>query len=554
MPDTHYLRDVLVLLVAALVSVPLFERARLGPVLGYLAAGVMIGPHGFALIGEIEGTRSLAELGVVFLLFTIGLELTVARLKDFGALTYGLGLGQIVITAAVIGFAVNRSGHDVATAVTVGGALTMSSTAIVLQLLGAKGELKSQFGQVILAILLLQDLAVSPLLVLLEILQRDGGTIGASLWPALLLAAVKAAAAIVVILVLGRMILQPVLRVISGTQNPELFACMTLLVVLGTSWGTEMVGLSMAFGAFLAGLVIAETEYRHQVAADIEPFRGLLLGLFFITVGMTINISLALDNLWLVAAMVAALMASKTVLLAGLAMVLRFPFWRALRLGSFLSQGGEFAFVLLGIGMASNVVPAPLGNLLVVVVAVSMAVTPPLLTLSGRFIELYENQQAMRAGDIGRQAAELSQHVIIIGFGEVGRIVARMLKAYDVPYLILDMVPRNIIQGRAEGEPAFYGDAALVQVLKAAGADRARSAVVATGDTAATLRVVDGLRRNYPDLPTYARGGDERTTMALRKAGIIDAVPETMEIGLRLAGSALHEEASPADAVGKAQS
>ncbi|MEO5375256.1 MAG: monovalent cation:proton antiporter-2 (CPA2) family protein [Alphaproteobacteria bacterium] len=536
------MRDVLVLLAAALAAVPLFERLRLGPVLGYLAAGVVIGPHGLALIGEMEGTRALADLGVVFLLFTIGLELTFERLKSFGGMVYGLGLGQIVLSAGVIAWAVAYSGHDMAAAIIVGGALAMSSTAIVLQVLGERGQLQTSFGNVALAILILQDLAVSPLLVLLEILERDGGRFGASLWPALLLAAVKAAAAIVAILVVGRIALQPMMRIVSGTRSPELFMAMTLLVALGTSWGTEMAGLSMAFGAFLAGLLIAETEYRHQVAADIEPFRGILLGLFFMTVGMTIDLGLAFAQVWLVTALVVALMGTKALLLGGLAMAFRFPFWRAFRLGGFLAQGGEFAFVLLGIGMVSHVVPSALGHLLVVVVALSMAATPLLVTVTGRFIEMLENQQAMRAGDLGRHAGEMDRHVVIIGFGEVGRIIARVLKAYDIPYLVMDMSPRRVLQGRAEGEPIFYGDAALASVLRAAGTERARSVVVATPDPVGTLRIVATLRRDFSHVPTYARGGDERTTMELHRAGIVDAVSEKTEVGLRLVGSILELE------------
>ncbi|MBF0095082.1 MAG: cation:proton antiporter [Alphaproteobacteria bacterium] len=545
MPDTHYIRDVLILLASALVCVPLFERLRMGPVLGYLAAGFVVGPTGFQLISGIEGTRALAELGVVFLLFTIGLELTFERLKSIGLRVYGLGLAQVTVTATLIGLVVVASGYDTATGITVGGALALSSTAIVLQVLADRNQHKTRFGRVALAVLLLQDLAVSPLLVLLAVLGRDHGAITASLWSELGIAAVKAAVAIAVILALGRVMLRPLLRVVAVTRSPELFAAMTLLVALGTSWLTEQAGLSMAFGAFLAGLLLAETEYRHQVAADIEPFRGTLLGLFFMTVGMMVDLRIVVSDGGLVVALLAALLVGKTLVLAGLGVLFGFQGWRALRLGSLLSQGGEFAFVLLGMAMASHVIPGPLGQVLFVVVAASMAVTPPMVAFGGRLLGFLESREALEAARLGHDAGEMSGHVIIIGFGEVGRIIARMLKAYGLSYLVIDLSPRRIIEGRGRGEPVFYGDAGLATVLHAAAVERARSVVVATGKPSMTLRIAQTLRGNFPHVPVFARGGDEQSVIDLYKMGVIDPVPETTEVGLRLSGAILDQGGDP---------
>lgn len=551
MSEAHYLREVLILLLAALIAVPLSQRLRFGPVLGYLVAGAVVGPFGLHLIGDIDATRSLADLGVVFLLFTIGLEMTFERLKSIGLMVYGLGLSQILVTAVVIGAIVAASGYTVAAAITVGGALAMSSTAIVLQVLAERGQAKTKFGRTVLAILLLQDLAVGPLLVLLAVLGRDGGQITASLWLHLGLAALKAAAAILVILAAGRLMLRPLLRVVAGARSPELFAASTLLVALGTSWATEQMGLSMAFGAFLAGLLLAETEYRHQVTADIEPFRGVLLGLFFMTVGMGIDVRLAVDRAGPLVGLVGALLLGKTLLLALIARGFRMSLWRGLRLGGMLAQGGEFAFVLLGIAMTSGVVPVALGSLLLLVVALSMATTPLFVAVGAKALTHFENRETVRETRLQAASDELAQHVVIIGFGEVGRIVARMLKAYGVAYVVLDLDPRRIMEGRVEGEPVFYGDAGLLSVLKAAGADRARSAVVATSEPPMTLRIVETIRQGFPTLPVFARGGDERSAVALRKAGITDAIPETMEVGLRLAGAVLHSDAED-DGTGKA--
>ncbi|KAF0118331.1 MAG: kefB [Rhodospirillaceae bacterium] len=543
MVENHHIIDVLVLLLASVVAVPLSQKLHMGPVLGYLVAGVVVGPSGFGLVADIESIHALAELGVVFLLFTIGLEMTLDRLKRIGLPVLGLGVSQIAVTVLVVSSIVLLAGYPLAAAVMVGGALTMSSTAIVLQVLNERSQLKTRYGQVALAVLLLQDLAVSPFLVLLEVLENDGGALTAAVWPALGLAALKAAGAIGVIFIVGRVLLRPLLRLVCEARSSEVFAASTLLVALGTSWATEHVGLSMAFGAFLAGMLIAETEYRHQVQADIEPFRGILLGLFFTTVGMRFDLSLALENIWLVMGLTLALLLGKSALIMVLSRLFRFTIWRSMRLGGVLSQAGEFAFVLLGMAVLGGAVPAELGHLMFLVVAASMAATPFYITVGSRWVTMLESRETVRQARLdSRDEQKNRSHVLIVGFGEVGRIVARMLKAYGLPYLVLEMSPRRINEGLALAEPVFYGDASLVSVLKAAGAEQSRAVVVATGDSSVTLRVVEAVRSSFTTLPIFARVSDEASAAALRSAGITDVVPETMEVGLRLASAVLHDD------------
>jgi len=378
-----YLLDVLVLLIAAMACVPVFERLRLGPVLGYLAAGALIGPSGLKLIGDVEATRALAEFGVVFLLFTIGLELTVERVRLISGRVYALGFLQIVVTAAVLTIVARLFGLGLAAAIIIGGALALSSTAIVMPLLSKLGKMNTSVGRMAVAILLMQDLAVGPLLVLIEALAgaqsagaADAGMGGDQLATELGLAVIQAAAAIAVIFAAGRILFRPLFRLVAATNSPELFVGMALLVALATSWGTEVAGLSLAFGGFLAGVLLAETEFRHQVAADVQPFRGLLLGLFFMTVGMSVDLRVAATEFGAVLGLAVALMLVKGVLIAGLARLFAVPGPRALRLGAFLSQGGEFAFVALGAAALAGLIPDAAAQLIIAAAVVTMAATP----------------------------------------------------------------------------------------------------------------------------------------------------------------------------------
>lgn len=537
MPDTQYLQDVLIFLAAAVIAVPLFQKAKLGPVLGFLVAGIAVGPYGFGLIDNVDATKSLAELGVVFLLFTIGLELSFDRLKAIGGRMYALGLAQILVTGTVIAMVVIALGFSLPAAVMIGGGVALSSTAIAIQVLKDRGQMKTEVGRVGLAILLVQDLAVGPLLVIAQVLSHEGT--GAELGMALVMAAIKAGVAIGVILLIGHYLLRPLLRLVAESHSPELFAATALLVALGTSYATEHAGLSMAFGAFLAGLILAETEYRYQVEADIEPFRGILLGLFFITVGMGIDIYLAISEAFLVFALVVALLLVKGLMITVLARAFGLTLWRSLRLAILLAQGGEFAFVLIGISVGFNVVPETLGQVVMLAVAISMAITPLIENYGSKLLHYLEHKDAIAVEDDDSLSELPGGHVIVIGFGEVGRVIGRMLRAHGNPYVILDQIPSRVMEGRSLGEPTYYGDGTSLSVLKALDAASASAIIIATERPTATLHLVEVIHGNFPDLPVFARGGNEETAKLLRAAGITDVVSETMETGLRLAGAAI---------------
>ena len=543
MADTRYLVDVLLLLVAAVIFVPVFQRLRLGPVLGYFVAGAAIGPSGLGLVAEVSVLRSLAELGIVFLLFTIGLELTLEKLKGFGSGKFALGAAQVVVTGGAAGALTYAFGTGSVAAIIVGGAVAMSSTMVVLPLLAGQGRLATAFGQTALAILIVQDLAMAPLLVLIEALRGNADASGAELALALGLAALKAVAAVGVIALLGRFLLTPLFRLVADTKSPELFVATALLVAIGTSWITEHLGLSLAFGAFLGGLLLAETEFRHQVAADIEPFRAILLGLFFMTVGMAIDFSEAARQPSTVLALTAALLVGNTAIIAVLARLAGHARWDALRLGILLSQAGEFAFVLLGLAAASQLLPASLAQVLLAAVVIALLAVP-LIGRAEEWLDRWIDRRTMpNESAAAHTRLETHDHVIVVGQSEVGRIVTRLLKAYGVPYLSLEQSVAIVRALRAEGEPVYFGDATDPEVLKGLRADRARAIVVACHDPGTTACVVAICRHAFPEQRLIVRAATEQAMIDLRKLGVSVAIQESTEIGLRLAGAVLDKAA-----------
>ncbi|UEM05698.1 monovalent cation:proton antiporter-2 (CPA2) family protein [Skermanella rosea] len=533
MHATQDLHDVLIVLAAAILVVPIFQRLRSSPVLGYLVAGMLIGPAGLAIVSDVSGMTVLANFGVVFLLFTIGLELSIERLKAIRFHVFGLGTLQVVVTAALFYFAARWLGQPREAAAILAGGLALSSTAIVLQILVERGELPTRHGRVSFAILLLQDLAVVPLLTLVPLL-AGGGT---RLAGALGIAALKAVAALLVILVVGRLILRPALRAVAAAKSPELFTGVTLLVVLSVSYLTEVAGLSMALGAFLAGLLIAETEYRHQVEGDIEPFRGILLALFFMTVGMTIDLGLVVREAPLVLSLVAGLVLGKAVVLTVLCRSFGFPTAVSAQVGLSLGQGGEFAFVLFSLAMALGVLGGQVGQLMLAVVALTMALTP-FLMVAGRWIGSLLSPRVGPAElhRLEEDARDFKGHVIIAGFGRVGQTIARLLEAQRLPYMAFDLEPSRVAEGRARGLPIYYGDASRAEVLKAAGVNRARAAVVTLDQPHAAERAVEAIRRLSPLLDIHARARDHEHQKLLHDAGANHVVPEMVEGSLRLGG------------------
>jgi CPA2 family monovalent cation:H+ antiporter-2 len=531
MNEQPYLHEVLILLVALLVFVPLFQRLRFGEMLGYLAAGVVIGPSVLGLVGSAEETKALAELGVVFLLFSVGLELSPERLRLFGRRTYGLAVAQMVVTTLVLAGCAHLAGLQPTSALAVGGALALSSTAIVLQLLKERGGMTGQLGRAAIAILLVQDFAVAPMLVFVNTAGEPGG----KLLGALGISAVKFIIIVTLILLAERILLRPLLRLAADTGAPEVFTGATLLLVLGTGWATDQAGLSMALGAFLAGIMVADTEFRHQVHADIQPFRGLLLGLFFITVGLTLDVGYAGERAGTVALIVVGLIAIKAALVAGLAALFGVPRGRALWLGGFLSQGSEFAFVLLALAAHQGLIVAEHAQLLTVAVGVSMAVTPIGALIARRMLSSREREAPSLLGNLEQERSEISGHVVIAGFGQVGMAVARFLAGERIPVLILDLSTRRVTASRARGLPVFYGNATRIDVLRAAHLDRAHALVVAMPESATAEQVTTVARQSFRDLRIFTRVHDEDWVRKVQMAGADAVVLDGLTTALDLA-------------------
>ncbi len=534
MTHTLPLDDALIILAAAILFVPLFQRLKVSPVLGYLAAGLVIGPHGLGLITELEEARLLAEFGVIFLLFAIGLELPWARLMAMRRYILGLGLAQVAVTSLVIGVIALAFNQGAVAALVLGGALALSSTAAVLQHLVERGEVTARHGRAAIGVLLFQDLAVIPLLVLLPLLAGAGD----GLIQVLGFAALKAAVVLVAIAAIGRFVIRPAYRLIAGTRNPELFAATSIFVALGTGWATEHAGMSMALGAFLAGLMLADSEYRHQIEADIQPFRGLFLGLFFMAVGMAVDLGRLAANPGLVLGLAAALLIGKTAILTGLGLLLRLELALSVRVGLLLAQCGEFAFVIGGFAVFQGVLDGDVAQMVFLVVAVTMATTPLLAALGRRWSQALEHRTAhgiqhTEAGD------ELDGHVVIAGFGRVGRTVAELLTAQGVPYVALDLDPARVAECRADGLPVFYGDASRAEVMSAVGGGRARVVAVTLDKPGPAERAVAALRHGYPTVPVVVRGRDLTDLSRLEEAGATEVVPEALEGSLRLGATVL---------------
>jgi len=497
-------------LAAAVIFVPLFQRFGLGAVLGYLAAGIVIGPSGLGLIGDVEAILHLSEFGVVLLLFVIGLELQPSRLWRLRHSVLGMGGAQVLLTTLALSAIAWGLGQAPLAALVAGFGLAMSSTAFALQLLGERKELTTRHGRASFAILLFQDIAVIPFLALLPMLAMHGAqTSGGDAW----LGIARAAGAIFVVILGGRYLLRPVLRVLAATRMVEIFTAAALLVVIATALAMQAVGLSMSLGAFLAGMLLADSEYRHELQADIEPFKGLLLGLFFMAVGMGANVALLQQQPLLVLGLVAGLILVKAGVLYVVGRVAGLNRESARSLAFALPQGGEFAFVLFSLAVASGVIAHTLEDLLVVVVTLSMIASAPLYALAVR----------MRKSDEPRPYDEISvaeTPVIIAGFGPFGQIIGRMLRVKKIPYTILEKNWEHVDFVRKLGSPIFYSDASRIEVLRAANADKAKIFVCAIAEPETSIRVVETVRQHFPHLKIYAMASTRRHAMQLMDLGI----------------------------------
>ena len=533
------LAETAVFLAAAVIAVPLFRRLKLGAVLGYLAAGVAIGPWGLRLVTEVENILHFAELGVVLLLFIIGLELQPSRLWVLRKSVFGLGGAQVLATGLLLGTAGLAFGLTWQSAAVIGLGLAMSSTAFVLQVLAERNQLTSRYGRSAFAILLFQDLSVIPLLALIPLLGGSSAAPTRNPW----LSAAAALGVIALVVVSGRLLLRPLFRLIAQSKIQEIFTAAALLVVIGVSLLMLGVGLSMSLGAFLAGVLLADSEYRHELEANIQPFKGLLLGLFFIAVGMSVDLGLIADKPLLVAGAVAGLMALKATVLWGLGRASGHGGEPARNLAAALCQGGEFAFVLFNLAAGHAIMDRALVDLLIVVVSLSMAVTPLALMLN----DAVSRRLAHATEELPFDTIDATEsHVIIAGFGRVGQIVGRLLVVKKIPFTALDISPEQVETVRRFGNKVYYGDASRLDLLTAAKADKARLFVLAIDHVEASIRTAQTVRKHFPDLKIYARARNRFHAYRLMDLGVELFERETFRSALHLAQEVLEALGMPA--------
>jgi len=472
---------------------------------------------------------------VVFLLFMIGLELSVSRLRALGSKVFGLGTLQVLITALIIGVIVQIIGLGFNAAVIIGGGLALSSTAFVLQLLNERGERATSFGLATFSILLLQDIAVVPLLILVDLL----GNQSSSFAQVFGLVALKGGAAIAAVILFGRYLLRPLYRIIANMHSSELFVATTLLVVLGMGWLMAQAGLSTELGALLAGLLLSETEYRHQIEADIRPFRGILLGLFFMTIGMSINIGFIVENLTVILLVVSSLLMGKTLVTSAICRGFGMASSTSFRVGFALSQGGEFGFVLFGAAMVMNIISTELAQILMAVIALSMVATPFMFWAGKYFGNLLQKRDDPSKICSQPDLQNINNHVLIAGFGRVGQTVAKVLSDAGVTYVALDLDQKRVAKCRETGMSVYYGNADQIHVLEAAGAAKAVMAVITLDKPKITRRAVAALRGAYPDLPILVRARDRKHTRDLELIGATAVISEAAESSLQLGSLAL---------------
>ena len=537
----------LLYLLAAVLGVVVSRSLRLPPMLGYLVVGVVIGPNALALGNNADGVRHLGEFGVVFLMFVIGLEFNLPKLRAMRRHVFGLGLCQVVLTIvlATVGslflsvLAPTLWRMSWQTAVALSGALAMSSTAIVVKLMAERLELESEHGKRVMGVLLFQDLAVVPLLVLIPAL----GSPPERLLLSLGIAALKAAALITLLLAGGHWLMRWWLTQVARRKSEELFVLNLLLVTLALAYLTELAGLSLALGAFIAGMLISETEFKHQVETDIRPFHDVLLGLFFISIGMLLDWRLVAEHWGLVLMLVTIPVLFKLVLVTVPARMLGASPGTSLRTGLYLAQAGEFGFVLLTLGQQHALVPPALLNPILASMVLSMLATPFIIMYSNRIVlKLVAGewlQQSLQMTTIARKSINTSKHVIICGYGRCGQNLARMLEREGIPYLALDLDPDRVRQATAAGESVVFGDSARLQALMAAGLARASAVVVTYLDVKSALKVLGHSRTHAPQVPVIVRTLDDRELEKLQAAGATEVVPETLEASLMLASHAL---------------
>ncbi len=532
------LKLVVLLISTALIVVLFFRQLKLSPVLGYFVAGALLGDNGFNYV-DAHKTEIFGEIGVVFLLFAIGLELTFERLKAMRKYVFGFGSLQVSITALLIGsIAIVVFGSNNA-AILIGGGLALSSTAIVLQVIAESRSQSTQVGRLGLSVLLMQDFAVVPLLVIIPLLTGDKGGILVALSNAM----IKAIITLIIIFIAGMLLVRPLFSLITSpnsAENNELFTAATLSIALSAAWATEYMGLSTALGGFVAGILVAETEFQTKAEETIAPFKGLLLGLFFMTKGMQIDLNMLYDNLRIIILLAFSIIALKTFIIGGLCILFGFSTGVAIHSGLLLSQGSEFAFILFTLGIKNGILSEQGGQILMLVVTLTMALTPLIVAIGKRIAARLDHKPVTSPLQyLERGARDLNNHVVIAGFGGVGKIVSKMLEAEHFNYIALDTNASVVNEEAKNSYPIFKGDVSQLETLKAAGLDRARTIIIAIDNSVTIKKALRMISNNFPEVAIVVRAADLKNASELYEHGATIIVPENYESGLQLGGAVL---------------
>jgi len=533
------LSSLLLLLTSSVLAVALFRALRMPALLAYFFVGVLFGPYALHLLPDTESGRHIAEFGIVFLMFSIGLEFSLPQLYAMRKTLFGLGGAQVIITMGVAMLVGWLAGLSLPTAFVIGGALTMSSTAIVSKILIERVDLNSRHGRLSIGILLFQDLAVIPILVLIPALGAQSGDLGATLgW-----SFIKTVVLLFLLFKFGKTIVGYWFSVVARQHSRELFVMNVLMVTLLLAFATKLAGLSYALGAFIAGMLISETRYRYQVESDIASFRDILLGLFFISVGMLLDFHQLLDHIGLVLVLLIGFVLFKAIVIAALSRLFGFELGVGIRTGIILAQAGEFSFVILALGLEQNLIGGDELQIVLAASLLSMVVAPFIIQYNGRIarklVKSYTRNSSQVVSEIDSVANNLNDHVIICGYGRSGQYLGRFLKEESIPFIALDIDPTRVHDAAAAGQHVVYGDASRRLVLEAAGSERAKALIVSYSDMRSSLKVLHIVKENYPNLPVIVRTYDDADIDAFRDAGATEVVPEVLEGSLMLASHAL---------------
>jgi len=537
--NEHPLVQIVLLLTIAVLTVSFSRRLHFPPILGYIIVGIIVGPSGFSFIEKEENIELLAEFGIVFLLFAIGLEFSFAQMIAMRKQVFGLGTAQVVTTGVVVYAIGHLAGLDSNTNIVIAGAFALSSTAIVIKQLTEQSELQSRHGRSTVGILIFQDIMAIPLLILIPALAMSGDGDNALSW-ALTMAFLKGVLVVVIMHLIGKYLLRPLFHEVASAKSQELFTLTVLTVALGAAAFTEEMGLSMTLGAFLAGMMLSETEYRHQIESDIRPFQDILLGLFFVTVGMIISLDILTEHFWTIIGLTLSIFIVKGSILYGISRAFQKGGGVSARIALSLSQVGEFGLVLMTLAFTYKLLPEETGNILLTAAVLSMAIAPFLVKFNGKIAKKIHNESyAANHHEIENTIAEdnkhINNHVILCGFGRVGQTVSRFLHKSNKRFIALDMDIKRVHEARAAGESVYYGDGAKETILNSAFLSKAKIVMITFNDFHAALKILKTIRRMNTDIPVLVRTLDDSHVNELIEAGATEVIPDTFEASIMLA-------------------